>query len=151
LIKIYTDGSCITSSKIGAWAAIIFVDDKKFIIKDIELNTTHNRMELTAVIKALEFLIKEYYSAEKILVYTDSQYVEQIKHRKEKLIQQNFITGKGAPLQNTDLLKVLIELIEQLNPEFIKVKAHQKKSQEENFNREADMLVRKLVRSVKNF
>ncbi|MBA3900630.1 MAG: ribonuclease HI [Bacteroidetes bacterium] len=148
--KIYTDGSCIpTKNNLGAWVSIIFVEAKKTILKGVVENTTHNRMELTAAIECLQYLIDKNIAVEKIVIYTDSQYVAQIEQRKEKLKKQNFISGKGTPIQNADLVKKLIHLIEELQPEFVKVKAHQKKTEIENFNREADMLVRKLAR--KNF
>ena len=56
LVEIYTDGSCHTQFLIGAWAAIIFISGEKIILSGIENYTTHNRMELMAVIKALEFI-----------------------------------------------------------------------------------------------
>jgi ribonuclease HI len=40
-IIIYTDGSCHTQQQIGAWSAIILVDDEKIILSGIETNTTH--------------------------------------------------------------------------------------------------------------
>ena len=55
IITIYTDGSCHTQQLVGAWAAIIFIGAKKFVLSGTEENTTHNRMELTAIIEALKF------------------------------------------------------------------------------------------------
>jgi ribonuclease HI len=154
LIEIYTDGSCINNkdkgTNIGAWVAIIFYNNKKIILEEVVENTTHNRMELMAVIKSLEYLEDQEIAYEKVAVYTDSQYVEQIKSRKQKLVNQNFITGKGTEIQNADLVKRLIILTDKLKPEFIKVKAHQKHGDLANYNREADKLVRKLVRAYVN-
>jgi ribonuclease HI len=57
---------------IGAWAAILFVDDNKILLKGEVQNTTHNRMQLLAVIKAIEFVI-ENHKEPTIIIYTDSQ------------------------------------------------------------------------------
>ena len=48
-IIIYTDGSCHTQQQIGAWSSIILVDDEKISLSGIEINTTHQRMELLAL------------------------------------------------------------------------------------------------------
>ena len=102
-IKIYTDGSCDTTLKTGGWAAIIFFDDKKIIFKGIEFNTTHNRMELTAVIKSLQFIEKQKYSQINVNVYSDSQYVIKIPERISNHVwsgcpttpAQHFLKSKG--------------------------------------------------------
>ncbi len=144
LIRIYTDGSCHTQLLVGAWAAIIFAGDNKIILKDWENNTTHNRMELLAVIFAIEKIDFLGMETEKIAVYSDSQYVVNLTGRKERLKRNNFITKKGTPIQNVDLIKKFIDQIETHDLEFVKVKAHQKDGDE--INREVDILVRQLVR-----
>ena len=149
-IRIYTDGSCDTTLKTGGWAAIIFSDDKKIILKGIEFNTSHNRMELTAVIESLKFVEKQINSEILVNVYSDSQYVIRIPERIEKLKSNYFLTVRGKPVRNTDLIEKLIHLNETNNIEFIKVKAHQKKNELENYNREADRISRKIVRNYMN-
>ena len=146
IIEIYTDGSCNPQYKTGGWAAIIFINDKKIVLQDIATETTHNRMELIAVIKSIEYVIKEILEFELIKIYTDSQYVERIPIRTQKLISNNFKTKSGKEIQNIDLVKKLITLIETTEIEFIKVKAHQKTSEVPNYNREVDKISRKLVR-----
>ena len=84
-IQVYTDGSCHTQLCIGAWAAIIFIGDVKIILSGIEKNTTHNRMELIAVIKALEY-IEQNEQAALITVVTDSQYVTGLPARQQQHI-----------------------------------------------------------------
>ena len=111
-------------------------------------------MELTAVIKAIEFVEKKYNDI--ILhIFTDSQYVHRIPERKEKLKRNLFLTKKGFPIQNSDLVKTLIFQIESHSITFIKVKAHQKSekiglkdhySSPVNYNIEVDKFVRKMVR-----
>ena len=53
--KIYTDGACSGNPGPGGWAAIIIIDDKiKDKISGSEKNTTNNKMELLAPIKAIQ-------------------------------------------------------------------------------------------------
>jgi ribonuclease HI len=143
-IKIYTDGSCHSQLLIGAWAAILFIADKKIILKAVETGTTHNRMELLGVINAVDYLAEKKLTDNLIQVYSDSQYVVNLLIRKQKLKQNNFITKKGTPIQNSDLVQMLIRQIETYDLEFIKVKAHQKNG--DAGNHEVDKLVRSLVR-----
>ena len=74
-ILIYTDGSCHTQHQIGGWAAILFINEKKIILSGTETNTTHQRMELVAVIKAIEYIQKHDKSVKKIHIISDSQYI----------------------------------------------------------------------------
>lgn len=147
LTEIYTDGSCHTKYKIGTWVAILLVDTGKEILSGTAKNTTHNRMELKAVIEAIEYIKNHYSNTITIKVYTDSQYVTGLPVRKEKLLKDDFTTGKGNPLQNADLVKTFFETISKLSVELVKIKAHQKKTYVVNYNREADMLSRKLLRA----
>lgn len=149
-IKIYTDGSCNPQFKVGAWATIIFIDDEKVELHDTVKETTHNRMELLAVIKSIEYVLNEHSNYKLIKIYTDSQYVERIPERAQKLALNEFKTKKGSFIQNVDLVKKFIDLLAKVNVEFIKVKAHQKASVIPNFNREVDKLSRKLVRQELN-
>ncbi len=146
IIEIFTDGSCNTKLNIGAWAAIIFLEGKKKIIEGIEKETTHNRMELIAVIEAIDYVEKTHANSGLIRIFTDSQYVEKIPSRKQKLIAKNFKTNKGTDIQNKDLIQSLILRMQQNDVEFIKVRAHQKSTSTVNYNREVDKHARKLVR-----
>jgi ribonuclease HI len=150
VIEIYTDGSC-TDSKTGAWVAMVLLPGEKIILKDFVQNTTHNRMELLGVIKAIEYVDEKCKEAS-LMVYTDSQYVHHIPERKEKLKKNQFLTKKGTPIQNEDLVKILISKIDSHDIIFVKVKAHQNSKHysagsSAAFNSEVDKLARKLVRS----
>jgi len=146
LIKVYTDGSCHTQLKIGTWAAIIFVDQKKHIISGFERDTSHNRMELLGIIRSIDFLKAENLEDEEILIYTDSQYAVNLQGRKEKLEKKAFITNKGIEVRNSDLVKQLLLYTEKHNLVFTKVKAHSKDGDE--INREVDLLVRNQLRKI---
>ncbi len=143
-ITVYTDGSCHTQLLQGAWAAILFIDDEKVILQGEERDTTHNRMELKAVINALLYVDKRGLQHKLIHIYSDSQYVVNLVDRIEKLRRKNFSTNKGTPIQNIDLIQQLIGQIETHRVQFTKVKAHQKDGDE--INREVDIIVRKLLR-----
>jgi ribonuclease HI len=53
-IHVYTDGSCDTQRRTGAWVAILLWNDHEIVLQGTDVNTTHNRMELMAVIRAIE-------------------------------------------------------------------------------------------------
>jgi ribonuclease HI len=145
IIEIYTDGSCHTGHHIGAWAAILLIGNEKIVLKGKAQDTTHNRMELMAVIKAVEFM-DENHKGSSLIVYTDSQYVHHIPERKDKLKKKQFLTNKGTPIQNVDLVQTLILQIERHSISFIKVKAHQKPNDSMNYNIVVDKIARELVR-----
>ena len=143
-IEIYTDGSSHTQKLIGAWAAIIYYNKTKIIIKQVETNTSHNRMEMQAVIQAIKFVDTNYSTNIPIIINSDSQYVVNLVDRKEKLKKNEFITKKGNPVKNLDLVTTLIDQIETHEITFNKIKAHVKDG--DTKNREVDLLVRKLMR-----
>ncbi len=143
-IEIYTDGSSHTQKLIGAWAAIIYYNKTKIIIKQVETNTSHNRMEMQAVIEAIKFVDNNYSTNIPIIINSDSQYVVNLVNRKEKLKKNEFKTRKGNPVKNLDLVIKLIDQIETHKIKFNKIKAHVKDGDVKN--REVDMFVRKLMR-----
>ncbi len=145
-IRIYTDGSCHTQLKCGAWAAIIYLNNDEHIIKGIAKNTTHNRMELQAIINAVEYLCLHRISFDNIEVFSDSQYAVNLANRKQRILENNYLTKKGSVLQNSDLLKVLFNLFDTMPLKLIKVAAHQPANINCNHNRRVDLMVRALMR-----
>jgi len=140
---IYTDGSCNTQNGLGAWVAIILSGEEKTVLSGKVPDTTHNRMELYAVIAGIRHAGETFTS---LRIFSDSQYVTGLMERRTKLMAAGFITSKGTEIRNADLVKEFYALAEQTELTFIKVKAHQKKGTELNFNIEADKLVRKMMR-----
>lgn len=67
-VVIYTDGAC--SKGKGGWAAILFYGEEELVLYGNEDYTTNNRMELTAILKALQSLIRPC----TVEIYSDSQY-----------------------------------------------------------------------------
>ena len=103
-IKIYTDGACSGNPGKGGWGALIQEDNNETKINGSEQNTTNNRMELTAVIKALELFEKSI----EIEIYTDSKYVMQgitewIKNWKNN----QWKTSQKKDVKNKDLWVLL--------------------------------------------
>lgn len=149
-ITIYTDGSCHTQLKIGAWAAVILIANDKKTLTGTANNTTHQRMELMAAIEALSYVQHHFPMVININLITDSQYVIGLPARMQKLQAANFITKQGKPIQNADLVQQLYKLSESFNIDFIKIQAHLKKKSEADYNIEVDRLSRQMVRELIN-
>lgn len=145
-IIIYTDGSCHTQQQIGAWSSIILVDDEKISLSGIEINTTHQRMELLAVINAIKYIQNHFTTTTNIQLNSDSQYVIGLLARAEKLAAKNYQTKKGNDIANEDLVKKWLYLNSIFTIECNKIKAHQPLSETTKYNIEVDKLSRKLVR-----
>ena len=75
LIHIWTDGACSAASRNGGWAAIIEQDTGIERLSGASYNTTNNRMEYTAIVKALEWLYLKVSPETHIVVHTDSKLV----------------------------------------------------------------------------
>jgi ribonuclease HI len=71
-VVIYTDGACSGNPGPGGWGAILIYGDHRKEILDGEAETTNNRMELMAAIKALEALKKP----SRVELHTDSSYLK---------------------------------------------------------------------------
>ena len=121
MIKIYTDGSCLKNPGNGGWAAIINVDNEIKKISGSIKDTTNNKMELMAPIKALQELKEQ----QPIEIYTDSQYVKLgITDWIHKWIKNNWQTSKKEPVKNKELWMELYELTKNHEIKWIWVKAH---------------------------
>ena len=121
MIKIYTDGSCLKNPGNGGWAAIININSEIKKISGSVKNTTNNKMELMAPIKAL----REVKEQQPIEIYTDSQYVKLgITDWIHKWIKNNWQTSKKEPVKNKELWIELYELTKSYEIKWIWVKAH---------------------------
>jgi ribonuclease HI len=107
VIEIYTDGACRGNPGPGGWAALLKRGAHEREISGAEPHTTNNRMELTAVIRALEAL-KRPVSAR---VYTDSEYVRRgISEWVPAWKARGWRTADRKPVRNQDLWERLDEL-----------------------------------------
>ncbi|MDR0410721.1 MAG: ribonuclease HI [Treponema sp.] len=105
-IDIYTDGGCHGNPGPGGWAYVI-LDESKRIIEEKsggDKNTTNNRMELLAVINALEAASAMNTVGMNFVVFTDSQYVRQgITSWIYTWKKNGWITAAKTPVKNKDL------------------------------------------------
>ncbi|WP_124726829.1 ribonuclease HI [Staphylospora marina] len=121
-VIIYTDGACSHNPGPGGWAAVLLYKGHKREISGGEPETTNNRMELTAVIKALE-LLKE---PCRVKLHSDSAYIVNCFQQKwhEKWERNGWMTSGKKPVENKDLWQRLLALTRKHQVEFIKVKGH---------------------------
>ncbi|MGI6092492.1 MAG: ribonuclease HI [Veillonellaceae bacterium] len=138
-VEIYTDGACSGNPGPGGWGSILIYKGVEKEISGYEQNTTNNRMELTAVIKALELLK---FSCE-VTIYTDSAYVCKafLDGWINSWIAKGWVTSKKTPVENKELWLRLIELVGKHKVKWVKVKGH---SDNEKNNR-CDLLARQAI------
>jgi ribonuclease HI len=125
--------------------AIILLHHQKIILQGVAEKTTHQRMELMAVIKALEYVQQET-NWRQVKIISDSQYVIGLIDRRKKLEAADFKSQAGRAINNTDLIQQFYILVDAIEIDFEKIKAHQKQTTDHNYNIDADKLCRKLVR-----
>lgn len=118
-LKIYTDGSSRGNPGPGGFGAVLLWGDAQKELSGGYRLTTNNRMELLAVIKALESLKKKNIS---VTIYTDSQYVVNSVEKKwlDNWIRTDFKGGK----KNKDLWLHFHSLSKHFKLRFIWVKGH---------------------------
>lgn len=120
-VEIYADGACKGNPGAGGWGALLQYQGREKAICGGEFDTTNNRMELTAVIRALETLNRP----SSVRVYTDSSYVQ--KGMSEWLAgwkAKGWRTADKKPVKNADLWMQLDTLAQQHQIEWIWVRGH---------------------------
>ena len=121
-IQIYTDGACSGNPGKGGWGAVLVYKSVEKELSGAEENTTNNRMELTAVIKALKQLKEPC----KVVLTTDSKYVcDSInKGWVYSWQQNNWKKADKKSALNVDLWEQLLELLQIHQVDFVWVKGH---------------------------
>lgn len=142
MLIIYTDGSCLGNPGPGGWAFVATDGINTAERSGGEVNTTNNRMELTAVIRALSAARRH----SEVELHTDSQYVKNgmqswIKNWKSN----NWRTRDRKPVKNKDLWIQLDELAGQIKINWHWVKGHAG----EEFNERCDELARTAAENLK--
>jgi len=141
VIDIYTDGACKGNPGVGGWGALLSSNGRTRELFGGEPLTTNNRMELTAVIRALEALKREC----RVRLHTDSKYVQQgISEWIHAWKKRGWKTADKKPVKNEDLWRRLDELAAQHDIEWLWVKGHAG----HNGNERADALANMGVASV---
>jgi len=121
-VEIFTDGACSGNPGPGGWGVILRCRDVEKELSGGEAETTNNRMELTAVISALQALKK----ACNITLYTDSKYVmDGVNTWLDNWKKNGWKTSnKKTPVKNIDLWQRLDELLEPHEIRWVWVKGH---------------------------
>ena len=132
-VIIYTDGGYKSHVKLGAWACLLMCGEHSKELYGVSQNTTNNKMELTAVIKAVQALKKPC----KVKLYSDSEYVVKgmtlwIKN----WIANGWKTKDRKKVANRDLWEEILKLSEIHQIEFLWVKGHE----ENKYNNRVDAL-----------
>ncbi len=100
LIEIYTDGACRGNPGPGGWAAVLTSGEHEKELSGAETLTTNNRMELTAVIRAIEALKRP----SEVRIFTDSEYVRRgITEWVKSWKARGWKTADRKPVKNQDL------------------------------------------------
>ena len=104
VVRIYTDGACKGNPGPGGWGALLRSGERERELFGGERETTNNRMELTAVIRALDALKRP----SRVEVYTDSAYVKNgITEWLPNWKRRGWKTADRKPVKNVDLWQAL--------------------------------------------
>ena len=138
-INIYTDGACSSNPGVGGWGVVILKNNENPIyLNGGQLQTTNNRMELIATIKALTY----FNNPTNISLFTDSKYVKDgIKSWIIKWKKNGWKTTTKKPVKNKDLWMELDAQIQQHNINWQWIKGHTG----HKYNEQADDLARKFI------
>lgn len=108
---VYTDGSCLGNPGRGGWGFIAVSDDGEEIFRDGAFGgtrTTNNIMELTAMLKALQWISDGAHDASGVTVYTDSNYVRQgMTSWMKKWKKNGFKSASGGDVKNRALWEAI--------------------------------------------
>ncbi len=120
-VEIFTDGACRGNPGPGGWGAILRYGNHEKELFGGEKETTNNRMEMTAVIRALDSLKREC----RVVVTTDSMYVKQgITQWIDNWKRRGWKKADKSPVKNADLWKQLDQLAASHQVEWKWVKGH---------------------------
>ncbi|QEN06229.1 ribonuclease HI [Thiospirochaeta perfilievii] len=124
-IIIYTDGGCTGNPGPGGWGSVLLVDGKEILLSGGDESTTNNKMELTAVIKALEYIGAEFGFKNNLSIYTDSQYVKNgITSWIINWEKNGWKTAAKKPVKNKELWIELRTLTKMTEIKWFWVKGH---------------------------
>ncbi|WP_353193414.1 ribonuclease HI [Pandoraea pnomenusa] len=120
-VEIYTDGACKGNPGPGGWGALLLAGKHRKEMFGGEPNTTNNRMELLAVIRALEALNKPCH----VVLHTDSQYVQKgISEWIHGWKARGWKTAAKEPVKNADLWQELDAISQKHDIDWRWVKGH---------------------------
>ncbi len=139
-VTIYTDGACSGNPGPGGWGAILMYQHHKKELSGYEQDTTNNRMELRAVIEALNALNAPC----EVTIHTDSAYVCNAFHLcwLDNWLMNGWKTASKRDVENQDLWRALLMALKLHTYEFVKVKGHS----DNPYNNRCDELARLAIR-----
>jgi ribonuclease HI len=125
-VNIYTDGACSgnqSAKNYGGWGAILEYGQHKKEASGGEINTTNNRMELSALISALDMLTRDGLN---IRVFSDSSYLIRCMNEKwyENWKSNGWKNASKKPVENQDLWERILEHLPKHQFKFYNVKGH---------------------------
>ena len=125
-VNIYTDGACSgnqNDNNIGGWGCVLEFGEHRKELHGGEVDTTNNRMELTALISALECLKEKNLALD---IFSDSSYLVNCFRSKwyVKWQQNGWKNSAKQPVENRLLWERLLSLLEGQSPSFYLVKGH---------------------------
>ena len=115
MYHLFTDGACQPNPGNGGWSFIVRNMDTKEVwkVNGRENDTTNNRMELLAVLKALEWLEQKIPAGSEVKLFSDSRYlIDSIDVWIHGWRRKGWKTSANKPVKNKDLLTRIVELRE---------------------------------------
>lgn len=142
IVEIYTDGACRGNPGPGGWGVLLRMGGHEKELFGGVPDTTNNRMELTAVIRALEALKRPVHAR----VHTDSQYVQKgISEWIHAWKKRDWRTADRQPVKNADLWQMLDRLAARHRVEWHWVRGHAGHAE----NERADALARRGIETLR--
>ncbi|WP_333838738.1 ribonuclease HI [Novosphingobium sp.] len=120
-VQIFTDGACKGNPGKGGWGALLRIGEHEKELVGSDPETTNNRMEMTATIRALEALTQPC----KVTLHTDSKYViDGITKWVFGWQRKGWKTADNKPVKNEDLWRALLAAARPHTVEWVWVKGH---------------------------
>lgn len=121
-VDIYTDGACSGNPGPGGWAALLQSRGKEMEISGADPQTTNNRMEMTAVIRALQALKRPCHAK----IHSDSALIinTMTKGWIDDWQRRGWRKADKKPVENRDLWEEMLQAMRTHRVEWIKVKGH---------------------------
>ena len=120
-VEIFTDGACKGNPGPGGWGALLRMGPHEKELSGGEPHTTNNRMEMTAVIRALQALAEPCH----VILHSDSRYViDGMTKWIEGWQRKGWITSSRKPVLNADLWRELIDAAAPHRIEWVWVRGH---------------------------
>ena len=142
IVEIFTDGACRGNPGPGGWGVVLRYNGTEKELCGSEADTTNNRMELTAAIKALEALTRPC----KVQLTTDSVYVKSgITEWMHGWKKKNWKTAGKKPVKNIDLWQQLDQATQQHDIEWRWVKGHSGHRENDRADALANLAIDKML------